>query len=206
MTLRLAIPKGRLLQEALRRLGQSGVPVEEVAQHPRRLIHPLRTPHPELPDFELIVLRGHDVPLYVERGAAHIGIAGFDVLMELEADVYIPHDLGIGRCRMVIAGYPDLNLPSIRSFASKFPRIARKYVEQSGTPAEVFALKGAVETAPMVGLADAIIDIVETGETLRKNGLVEHKTLFEVSTRIIQNRAATQLHANAVEALTGLLL
>ena len=145
---------------------------------------------------------------YVEHGAADVGIAGLDVLREEPRDLYEPLDLGIGRCR-VIVGRPRTARPLPRGVA---PRVATKYVNlaarhfaRKGIPAEIIALHGSIEVAPSLGLADLIVDITETGETLRANGLVIEETVLEVSARLVVNRVALKLHAERLRRLVEAL-
>jgi ATP phosphoribosyltransferase len=151
------------------------------------------------------VLRAGDVPTYVEYGAADIGVAGRDVLEEEERDLYEPLDLGIGACRMVLAEPADrpVDLSSHMHLrvATKYPTVTRRYLEERGVAAEIIRLSGSVELGPLTGLADRIVDLVETGETMRQNGLVEVETILQVTSRLVVNPASLKLRGPLVAAL-----
>ncbi len=191
--LRLAIPKGRLLAPSLQVLAQAGLVLAEDPQGSRKLSF-AGTWH-EVP-VQAFVIRAQDVPVFVERGAADLGIAGRDLLAEGRPRVFEPVDLGIGRCRLVVAA-PEkiaqrgLPAPGARvRVATKYTNLARAWFAARGVEAEVVKLYGSVELAPAVGLAERIVDLVETGGTLRANGLIEEATILEVSSRLIVNPAA----------------
>jgi len=199
--LTLAVPKGRLFLPALdllRRVGFDGLP----ADASRRLIFddPAR-------GVRLLVLKPADVPTYVEYGAADLGIVGKDILLEQEPDVYEPLDLGFGRCRLVVAEPRTLwerDDPSKWSWvrvATKYPNLTRRYFAARGVQAEVVRLDGSIELAPLVGLADRIVDLVQSGETLRANGLVEVAEILASTARLIVNRAAQKTAYGAVSRL-----
>jgi ATP phosphoribosyltransferase len=146
------------------------------------------------------------VPVFVEYGAADVGIAGLDVIREAERDVYEPLLLPFGRCRLVVAGRgdrPDLPLRLERSprVATKFPRLTEAFFRKRGVAAELIVMAGSVELAPLVGLADLIVDLVQTGVTLRENGLVELRTILESQAMLIANRASYRLRAGVVREL-----
>jgi ATP phosphoribosyltransferase len=196
--LTLALPKGRLLTPALdllRRVGLDGIPAEES----RRLIFadPAR-------GLRFLILKPMDVPTYVEYGAADLGIVGKDVLMEQEPDVYEPLDLGFGRCRLVVAeprALRERDDPAKWSWvrvATKYPSLTRRYFSERGIQVEVVRLDGSIELAPLVGLAERIVDLVQSGETLRANGLVEVAEILSSTARLIVNRAAQKTAYQAV--------
>jgi ATP phosphoribosyltransferase len=158
--------------------------------------------------LRFISIRAADVASYVEHGAAAVGIAGLDVLREDPVDLYEPLDLGIGRCTVIVAR-PKGAAPLPRGVA---PRVATKYLSlaahhfaRKGLPAEIIPLHGSIEVAPSLGLADAIVDITETGETLRANGLVIEEDVLEVSARLVVNRVALKLHAERLRRLIAAL-
>ena len=153
------------------------------------------------------IVKPTDVAVYVERGAADVGIAGRDILLEYEPDVYELLDLGIGVCRMCIAGYPDFYDDTDRPLrvATKFPRIARAYYEGKGREIDIIKLHGSIELAPILDLSDVICDIVETGSTLKENNLVVLEEVEPVSARFIANRIAWQFKHNAIEAMRNAL-
>lgn len=194
----LALPKGRVLDQAIDLFRRAGFRLSAVQEETRRLVHdcgPLR----------VLVLRAGDVPTYVEYGAADIGVAGRDVLEEEERDLYEPLDLGIGACRMVLAEPAerpvDLASHMHLRVATKYPTVTRRYLEERGVAAEIIRLSGSVELGPLTGLADRIVDLVETGETMRQNGLVEVETILQVTSRLVVNPASLKLRGPVVAAL-----
>jgi ATP phosphoribosyltransferase len=203
--LRLALGQGRVLDRTRALFWKAGVDLASIASDPRRLIHPIAIPGVE--KAEVLLVRGSDVPAYVEHGVCAIGVAGYDVIAEQKPNVLVPIDLGIGICRLAISGFPDVDPLRLESprIATKYPNLASRFFLEMGAPAEIIELSGAIEIAPLVGLSDAIVDIVETGETLRKNGLVEKRTILDISSRLIVNRAAAKLRAAEISVfLTAL--
>lgn len=197
--LTLALSKGRLLEETLPLLADIGVrPVEDPTRS-RRLI--LATSEPGL---RLLVIRAADVPTYVARGAADLGVAGRDVLMEHgSAGLYEPLDLGIARCRMMTAG-PAGEVPAPRGrlrVATKYTACAQRYYAAQGVQAEIIKLYGSMELAPLVGLADEIVDLVDTGKTLKANGLAPRALIADISARLIVNQASMKTKHAAIEHL-----
>jgi ATP phosphoribosyltransferase len=195
--LTLALPKGRLLDGALallRALGVDGVEAES-----RRLIFtdPQR-------GLRLLFLKPADIPAYVTYGAADMGIVGKDILIEQEPDVYEPLDLGFGFCRLVVAEPRELwerDDPAKWSWvrvATKYPRMTERYFSERGVQVEIVRLDGSIELAPLVGLAERIVDLVQTGETLRANGLVEVAEIARSTARVIVNRASMKTEHGAV--------
>jgi ATP phosphoribosyltransferase len=200
--LTLALPKGRLLRPALdllSRAGIEGIPADES----RRLLFTDASGR-----LRLLILKPVDVPTYVEYGAADVGIVGKDVLAEQEPDVYEPLDLGFGRCRLVVAeprelmGRDDPSKWSWVRVATKYPNLTRSYFADRGIQVEVVRLDGSIELAPLVGLAERIVDLVQSGETLRANGLVEVAEILTSTARLIVNRAAQK---TAYQAVSGFL-
>jgi len=198
----VAMPKGRIMKEAAALFAAAGFDLSPLMSDSRKLVHdcgPLR----------VLVLRSSDVPTYVEYGAADVGVAGRDVLDEQGRDLYEPLDLGIGACRMVVAE-PSARPVDERSqmhvrIATKFPNITRRYLQRRGLHAEVIKLGGAIELGPLTGLADRIVDLVQSGETLRQNGLVEVHTIMQVSSRLVVNPANLKLRPAALSDLIGRL-
>ncbi|CAK0779916.1 ATP phosphoribosyltransferase [Gammaproteobacteria bacterium] len=188
--LTLALSKGRILQETLPLLADMGIVPNEDPKHSRRLI--LETSREGV---HLIVIRAADVPTYVEYGAADLGVAGKDVLMEHNGNgLYEPLDLGIARCRLMVAGRPETPSHSSRlRIATKYPAITRAWYATRGEQVEVIKLYGSMELAPLVGLADYIVDLVDTGNTLRANGLVPLEHIADISTRLVVNKAAMKM-------------
>jgi ATP phosphoribosyltransferase len=194
MSIVLALPKGRILDECGPLFAAAGIiPAADYAdESSRRLRFP--TNHPEL---DVIRVRAFDVATFVAFGAADIGICGGDVLMEFDyPEVYAPLDLGIGHCRISVAepkdeaGQTDLATISRIRVASKYPNVTRKHFAARGVQAEIVALNGSMELAPGLGLSRLIVDLVQTGSTLKANGLVETDIIAQVSSRLIVNRIA----------------
>ena len=188
--LRVALPTGRMMKQAIPFLESAGyAPVESLIDT-RKL-----TVRSQCGRVEYLLVKPVDTPLYIEQGVADVGVCGKDVLMEVGADLLEPLDLGISKCRMVVAGRPELerkldNLLSPVRVASKFPRVAQHYFRKKGVPCTVFKLSGSVEIGAVLGLSHYIVDIVETGTTLRENGLVVHEEIADCSARLAVNRAA----------------
>jgi ATP phosphoribosyltransferase len=201
--LKLAVPRGALLGETLDALDAIGVDTGEVRGESRSLIF-------ETAGITLVTMRPSDVPTYVEAGAADVGITGKDVLLE-QADrlVYELLDLGFGRCRMVLAGRKgDESLGEsqrrlgMMRIATKYPRTAERHFESTGRQVEVIEVKGSVELAPLIGLADGIVDLVATGRTLEENDLEVREEILECTARFVANRVAHKLRAAEVDELT----
>ena len=198
----IALTKGRILQQTLPLLQAAGLsPVEDI-ESSRKLI--FDTQHSQV---RLVILRGSDVPTYVRHGAADVGVVGKDMLLEFGADgLYEPLDLGIARCRLMTAGFPGKETSRTRiRVASKFVNIAKQYYSSKGIQADIIKLYGAMELAPLMDLADEIVDIVDTGNTLRANGMTPLEHIADVSTRLVVNKAAMrtrhQLIQEVIEAL-----
>jgi ATP phosphoribosyltransferase len=200
----VAVPKGRLLEESSllfeRALGVS----------PRTLLQGTRKLAAEAPEVGLrfISIRAADVASYVEHGAAAVGIVGLDVLREDPVDLYEPLDLGIGRCRVIVArpkGARPLPKGVAPRVATKYVSLAARHFARKGVPAEIIPLHGSIEVAPSLALADAIVDITETGATLEANGLVIDELVLEVSARLVVNRVALKLHAERLRRLIASL-
>jgi ATP phosphoribosyltransferase len=200
--LTIALSKGRILKETLPLLAALGIEPEEDPDTSRRLI--LGTSDPGV---KLVIVRAADVPTYVEYGAADMGVAGKDVLMEYDGTgLYEPLDLGIARCRLVVAGRPG-GLPELQHprVATKYPRITRDFHARRNLQPVIIKLYGSMELAPLVGLADRIVDLVDTGNTLRANGLVEYETIAAVSAWLVVNKASMKLASHRVRALVDAL-
>ena len=198
--LTLALPKGRLLDPALALLRELGV--EGVDGESRKLIFS-DEPH----GLRLLLLKPADIPAYVTYGAADLGIVGKDILAEQAPDVYEPLDLGFGFCRLVVAEPRELferDDPSKWSWvrvATKYRRMTEAYFSEKGIQVEIVHLDGSIELAPLVGLADRIVDLVQSGETLRANGLVEVEEIMRSTARLIVNRASMKTEYAAVTRL-----
>jgi ATP phosphoribosyltransferase regulatory subunit len=202
-SLRVALPKGRLQKDVLRALGARAPSAEALSS--RALVLPGGDG-----TMSFLLVKDPDIAAYVERGVADVGVVGLDVLRERGGDVLEPLDLPFGRCRLCLCGRPDLDVSSISSkrtlrVATKYSKLTRRALAARGLPAEVIPLQGSVELAVVTGLADAIVDLVETGATLRENGLVEHEELFVSTARVVVNRAAFRRRADAVAAFLAAL-
>ena len=198
--LRIAVSKGRILDETLPLLARVGIaPAGDIG---RRLIVDTTAP-----GVQLIIIRATDVPTYVAYGAADAGIAGKDVLLEHGGEgLYEPLDLGIARCRLMVCGRADVPLPTGRlRVATKYLNITQRYYAERGVQVEPIKLYGSMELAPLVGLADCIVDLVDTGNTLRANGLAPLAHIANISSRLVVNRASMKLKQPALERLIGAL-
>ncbi|ANX03504.1 ATP phosphoribosyltransferase [Immundisolibacter cernigliae] len=198
--LRIAVSKGRILDETLPLLARVGIaPAGDIG---RRLIVDTTAP-----GVQLIIIRATDVPTYVAYGAADAGIAGKDVLLEHGGEgLYEPLDLGIARCRLMVCGRADVALPTGRlRVATKYLNITQRYYAERGVQVEPIKLYGSMELAPLVGLADCIVDLVDTGNTLRANGLAPLAHIANISSRLVVNRASMKLKQPALEQLIGAL-
>ncbi len=205
-TLTIAMPKGRILKEAVALFKAAGVDFSEVFKDERRLI--FENPSEGL---RFMVIRSQDVPTYVEYGAADLGIAGKDVLTEQSKDLYEPLDLGIGRCRMVVAEPREMGVSDnprrwthVR-VATKYPNITLKHFLNKGIQVEIIKLYGSIELAPLLGLSERIVDLVQTGETLRRNGLVEVEDVMQITSKLICNRASLKIKPRVVKGLVDRL-
>ncbi|HEX5360191.1 MAG TPA: ATP phosphoribosyltransferase [Fluviicoccus sp.] len=196
--LTIALSKGRILKDTLPLLRAAGIELLEDPEKSRKLIFP--TTHP---DVQIVIIRATDVPTYVENGAADLGVAGKDVLMEHGASgVYEPLDLDIAKCRLMVAG--PVNAPVVEGrlrIATKFVNLTRQYYAEKGEQVEVIKLYGSMELAPLMGLADRIVDVVDTGKTLKENGLEPMELIAMVSSRLIVNKASFKRKADIVQPL-----
>src|SRR5712664_2720493 len=198
--LTVALPKGRLLDPALQLLSAMGIQGLEADTRKLLLADAER-------DLRFIFLKPADIPTYVQYGAADLGIVGKDILAEQAPDVYEPLDLGFGFCRLVVAEPRELwarDDPSKWSWvrvATKYPRMTEAYFSEKGIQVEIVRLDGSIELAPLVGLADRIVDLVQSGETLRANGLVEVAEIARSTARLIVNRASMRTEFAAVTKL-----
>lgn len=200
--LTIAVSKGRIFKEALPLLAAAGIVPREDPAVSRKLILPTNQD-----DVKLVIIRASDVPTYVEYGAADAGIAGKDVLMEYDGDgLYEPLDLKIARCRMMLAGPRRAATAGARlRIATKYVNSTRRYFAEQGKQVEIIKLYGSMELAPLVKLADLIVDLVDTGNTLRANGLEPLEHIADISSRLIVNKAAMKMkHARVKAFIRGL--
>ncbi|MEM9073746.1 MAG: ATP phosphoribosyltransferase [Myxococcota bacterium] len=194
----LAVPKGRVLKQLVPLFERAGIDTSALTESSRKLIR-------RAGGCRFLLLKPDDVPTYVEYGAADLGVVGRDVLLEREYDLYAPLDLGIGRCQLAVAGpagasYPPPSDVTLR-VATKFPNVATRFFAGRGQPAEVIFVQGSVELAPLTGLSDVIVDIVETGETLRQNGLSVFEPIADVSSVVVANRVGLKLKRDRIAPL-----
>ncbi len=194
----VALPKGRLGDKAYALLARAGHPCPAMQEDNRRL-----TFENEAIGVRYFLVKPSDVAVYVERGAADVGIAGKDILLEYRPDVFELLDLGMGRCRMCVAGPKDFRDDPTQTLrvATKFPNIARAYYSAMSREIELIHLNGSIELAPLVGLSDVIVDIVETGKTLAENGLAPLAEIVPISARLIANKASFRFKGDALRAL-----
>lgn len=199
--LTIAVSKGRIYEEALPLLAQAGIHPSEDPDKSRKLILP--TSHAEV---RLLIVRATDVPTYVEYGAADMGIAGKDVLVEYGAEgLYEPLDLKIAPCRLMTAGRVGIDFPAGRlRVATKYVKTAQRYFASQGIQAEIIKLYGSMELAPLVGLADCIVDLVDTGSTLKANGLEARELVMPISSWLVVNKAAMKMKHSRVKELLDL--
>jgi len=196
--LMVALPKGRMQDDSLALFAAAGYPTA-IEESSRKLVFDDETGR-----LRFVLAKPVDVPTYVEYGAAALGVSGQDTLREGGRNVYEPLGLGFGRCRLVLAGPPEMRGRNLRleqslRVASKYPRMTRAYFQERGIAAEVIPLDGSIELAPAVGLADLLVDLTQTGRTLRENGLVELETIMQSQATLIVNRAWHKLQFAAIQ-------
>ena len=194
----LALPKGRVYEDFIPLLEKTQFAIKDDVKKSRKML--LDTKHPSV---KVLIIRGWDVPTYITSGAAHIGIIGKDILMEKEEEEFVElADLGLGKCRLSLAGYEDVLRGSARlKIATKYPKSSIKFMNSIGIQPEIIYLNGAQEIAPVLGLSDAIIDLVDTGKTLTANGLTEIKTIADISSRLIANKASMKTKSKIINEI-----
>ena len=196
--LTIAVSKGRIYEEALPFLEEAGItPIDDPLTSRKLILSTTRD------DVQLVIIRATDVPTFVEYGAADMGIAGKDILLEHGAEsLYEPLDLKIACCRLMTAAHKDAPTPKGRiRVATKYVKIAQRYFASQGIQAEIIKLYGSMELAPLVGLADCIVDLVDTGNTLRANNLEPRELIMNISSRLVINKAAMKMKNQAIAAL-----
>ena len=196
--LNIALPKGRLGESAYKIFEDAGFGCPAIHEKNRKLIFE----NPEA-GVRYFWVKPSDVAIYVERGAADVGVAGSDILLEYRPDVYEHLDLGIGKCRMAVAGKKGFTDNTERTLrvATKFPHIARGYYMKKSREIDIIKLNGSIEIAPILGLSDVIVDIVETGTTLRENDLEVYEEIMDISTRLITNKAGYNFKSAEINRL-----
>ena len=198
----IALPKGRVYEDFIPLLEKTRFAIKDDVKKSRKML--LDTKHPSV---KVLIIRGWDVPTYITSGAAHIGIVGKDILMEKEEEEFVElADLGLGKCRLSLAGYEDVLTGSARlKIATKNPKSSTKFMNSIGIQPEIIYLNGAQEIAPVLGLSDAIIDLVDTGKTLTANGLKEIKIIADISTRLIANKASIKTKSSIINEIMEVL-
>jgi ATP phosphoribosyltransferase len=195
--LTIAIPKGRVQKVLSALFRKAGIAASALDVDDRKLIRATEDGR-----IRFLLLKPDDVPTYVEFGAADLGVSGRDVLLERRYDLYQPLDLGIGRCKMVVAGPIERGpTPDVPRIGTKYPRIAAEHYAKKGVQAEIIFVGGSVELAPLVGLCDLIVDLVETGSTLRENQLEVIEDVVPISSVLVANRAAYKLRAAEIKPI-----
>ncbi|WP_270583602.1 ATP phosphoribosyltransferase [Bacillus smithii] len=197
----IAMPKGRIFHEAAELLRKAGYQLPPEFDESRKLIVDVSEEN-----LQFILAKPMDVPTYVEHGVADLGIAGKDVMLEEERDVYELLDLKISPCYLAVAGLPDTKMNEVApKIATKYPNVASSYFREQGEQVEIIKLNGSIELAPIVGLADRIVDIVSTGRTLKENGLVEYEHIVDVTSRLIVNPVSYRIKDAAIEQIVDRL-
>ena len=203
-TVIVALSKGKLLDPTIKLFQQAGYAGPDLSSDPRRLVFKVAQS-----GLTFLIVRPTDVPTYVEHGAADIGIAGKDLLLEMQSDVHEPLDLRIGGCRIAVAGLQGCDgqtrLSSKLRVATKYPNITERYFNQQGIPVEIIKLYGSMELAPVVGLADCIVDLVSSGKTLKANNLKETEVIACSTARLIVNRASLKMKHQVIAQMIGRL-
>lgn len=202
--LTIALSKGRILEETLPLLKVAGIETLENVERSRKLIFKTNQD-----DIQLVIIRAADVPTYVEYGAADLGVAGKDVLMEHSStDLYEPLDLKIAQCRLMIAGLAKANQQENThrlKVATKYPNITKRFYAEQGVQVDMIKLYGSMELAPLVGLADRIVDLVDTGNTLRANGLAPLELIANISARLVVNKASMKMNQQRIQTIVDRL-
>ena len=196
--LNVALPKGRLGEKVYAMFEKAGFPCPSIKENNRKLIFE----NPEC-GVRYFWVKPSDVAIYVERGAADIGVAGKDILLEYEPDIYELLDLNLGKCRMAVAAKSDFRDDTRRQLrvATKFTNIARNYYRSKGRDIDIIHLNGSIEIAPILGLSDVIVDIVETGTTLKENDLLVYDTIVPISARLISNKSSYKFKGTEIDTI-----
>jgi ATP phosphoribosyltransferase len=202
-TVRIAITKGRIEEYAIKLFQESGIDCEELINKGRKLIF-----HDKVNNIDFVLVKGPDVLTYVDHGVVDIGIVGKDVLLEQNKNYYEVLDLKMGKCRFAVAGLPETNLSegyNRKKIATKYPNVARNYFRSKGQDVEIIKIEGSVELAPILGLSDAILDLVETGNTLKENGLVILEEVCDISARLVVNITSMKLKREEIMNIVSML-
>ena len=197
--IRLAISKGRILEQAVETLENVNISCQVNPFNSRKLIIPTN-----LENLEIIIIKASDVPLYIDSGKIDLGIVGLDTLMEDDKNNHFRLcDMTISKCKLVVAGKTKTKYFNNMKVATKYPNIAKKYFEDIGFQCSILELYGSIELAPVLGLSDFVVDIVETGKTLKENGLKEHDTIANVSSLLIANKVSYKLKRKEIDSITN---
>jgi len=202
-TVRIAITKGRIEKYAVKIFQESGIDCDELINKGRKLIF-----HDSVNNIDFVLVKAIDVLTYVDHGVVDIGIVGKDVLMEQNKNYYEVLDLKMGKCKFAIAALPETNLNegyNKKKIATKYPNVARNFFRGKGQDVEIIKIEGSVELAPILGLSDAIMDIVETGNTLKENGLVILEEVCDISARVVVNIASMKLKREEILNIISML-
>lgn len=202
-TVRIAITKGRIEKYAVKIFQESGIDCDELINKGRKLIF-----HDSVNNIDFVLVKAIDVLTYVDHGVVDIGIVGKDVLMEQNKNYYEVLDLKMGKCKFAIAALPETNLNegyNKKKIATKYPNVARNFFRSKGQDVEIIKIEGSVELAPILGLSDAIMDIVETGNTLKENGLVILEEVCDISARVVVNIASMKLKREEILNIISML-
>ncbi len=202
--LRIALTKGRLEKDSVALFEKCGIECESIKEKGRKLILPVGNGK-----YEFILAKAPDVITYVENGVCDLGVVGKDVILEQGSKFFEILDLGFGKCKFALAGKKDVDFYSgykVKTVASKYPNVTRQFFENKAMDVRVIKIEGSVELAPLLGLSDGIVDIVETGSTLKENGLDVKEFISDISARFIANEASLKLRKKEIEDLSGLLL
>lgn len=200
----IALAKGRLAERTISLLSACGVDCSQLTVPTRKLVL-----YDADKKYKFIFVKPGDVPTYIERGAADLGVAGKDTLLESNKDIYELGDLGFGACRMCVAGYPEQTERITNSnlrVATKYERIAKEYYDRQGISVDIIKLNGSVELGPVVGLSDVIVDIVESGKTLEANGLVVLEEICGITARLVANRVSMKMKYKEIKPLVDKML
>lgn len=201
--IRIALTKGRIETKAVELFEKAGLDCSELKDKGRKLVF-----HDTKNNIDFVLVKAADVLTYVEHGAADIGIVGKDTLMEMNKDCYEVLDLKTGKCKFSLASLPSFKINegcNRKKIATKYPNVTRNYFREKGMDVEIIKIEGSVELAPILGLADAIVDIVETGNTLKENGLVVFEDICNISTRMIVNRASMKLRKDEISMIISMV-
>lgn len=197
-SIRIALAKGRIAEDAIALIEKTGIKFSTYNKKSRKLIFT-----DDSKTIDLVFVKSADIPVYVEKGTVDIGVVGKDILMEEKADVYEVLNLNIGQCRLCVAGFKEKNLIENKklSVGSKYPNIAKNHFQSKGLNTEIIKLNGSVELAPILGLSHVIVDIVETGKTLKENGLIVLEEICDISGRLVVNKVSLKTKFERIEEL-----